>query len=296
MTALRYLIDALTVGSIDGLIALGIGVIFGLMRLVNFAHGDMISWGAYAFYLCVAVAGISFGLAVPLVIGFVVLLALALERVAFRPMRAADPMTLLVSSFAVSYLLQNLSILIFSSRPKSVGTPAFFSQSYNIGSLSFPKLDVVVVAVTVVLLLGLRLFLARTPLGLQMLAAASDFTMARLLGVRANRVIAAAFAISGLLAAFVSLVLVAQLGGFDQTLGIEPVLIGFAGVIVGGMGSLVGATLGGFSIGCTAILLQATLPISLTPFRDAFLFLIVILFLLFRPQGMIATRYVAERA
>lgn len=295
MTVIRYGIDALAVGALDGLIALGIGLVFGLMRLVNFAHGDMITWGAYAYYMFAGLAGLSFGLAVPLVLLFVMVLALLLERVAFRPMRAADPMTLLVSSFAVSYILQNSNIMIFGSLSKSVATPGFFSQTLSLGGLGLTTVDVVSIGATLVLLVGLRLFLERTRLGLQMLAAASDFTMARLLGVRANRVIAAAFAISGLLAAVVSIIFVAQLGGFDQSLGIEPVLIGFAGVIVGGMGSLVGATLGGFLIGFITIVLQEALPTSLSPFRDAFVFSIVIVFLLFRPQGIITSRYVAER-
>jgi branched-chain amino acid transport system permease protein len=148
---------------------------------------------------------------------------------------------------------------------------------------------------TVVLLVGLQVFLNRTPLGLQMLAAAADFPMARLLGVRANRVIAAAFGISGLFAAAVSFALVAQLGQVNPTLGLLPVLIGFAGVIVGGMGSLVGAAVGGFTLGFLTTILQATLPDSLSPFRDAFLFTLVIVFLLFRPQGLLPGRYTVER-
>jgi branched-chain amino acid transport system permease protein len=193
-------------------------------------------------------------------------------------------------------MLQNLDTIIFSSRTKSVAVPGFFSNQFNVGSLQIPNLDVVTIGVTAILLLGLRYFFQRTPLGLQILAAASDFSMARLLGVRANRVIAVAFGISGLLAGVVAFTLIAQLGDVTPALGVQPVLIGFAGVIIGGMGSLVGAALGGFLLGALTIILQAILPLSARPFRDAILFGIVILFLLFRPQGLVSSSYVVERA
>jgi branched-chain amino acid transport system permease protein len=292
-TVLRYTIDAISLGAIDALIALGLGLVFGLMRLVNFAHGDLVTTGAYMLFV---LAGVSVGVAVPVMIITVIAVALVLERIAFRPLRNADPMTLLVTSFAVSYLLQNLDTILFNSRTKSVALPTFFSNQFRVGSLDVPNLDLVTIGVTSALLIGLRLFFARTATGVQMLAAASDFSMARLLGVRANRVIALAFGMSGLLAGVVSFTLIAQLGDVTPTLGVQPVLIGFAGVIIGGMGSLVGAALGGFVLGALTIALQASLPLSARPFRDAFVFGIVILFLLLRPPGLVASAYVAERA
>ncbi len=292
MTTLRYAIDAISLGAIDALIALGIGLVFGLMRLVNFAHGDLVTTGAYALFV---LAGVSIGIAVPLMLIVVVIVALLMERIAFRPLREADPMTLLITSFSLSYLLQNLDTIIFSSRTKSVALPGFFSRQFTIGGLEIPNLDLITIGITAILLLGLRYFFQRTKLGLQILAAASDFSMARLLGVRANRVIAVAFGISGLLAGVVAFTLIAQLGDVTPALGIQPVLIGFAGVIIGGMGSLVGAALGGFLLGALTIVLQASLPLTARPFRDAILFGIVILFLLFRPQGLVSSSYVVER-
>lgn len=292
-TFLRYTIDAISLGAMDALIALGLGLVFGLMRLVNFAYGDLITSGAYVLYL---LAGVTFGIALPVMILVVVVLALLQERLAFRPLRDADPMTLLVSSFSLSYLLQNLDTMLFNARTKSIALPTVFSDQITIGGIQIPVLDIVTITMTGLLLIGLRLFFARTALGLQILAAASDFSMARLLGVRANRVIAVAFGMSGLLAGLVAFTLVAQLGDVTPTLGVQPVLIGFAGVIVGGMGSLVGATLGGFLLGALTIALQASLPLTARPFRDAILFGIVILFLLFRPQGLVASAQVAERA
>jgi branched-chain amino acid transport system permease protein len=294
-TALNYLVDAISLGSIDALIALGIGVVFGLMGLVNFAYGDIITLGAYALFATVGVLSLWLGLAVPVLIVVTVGVALAMERVAFRPIRNADLTTMLITSFALSYTLQNAEILLLGGRAKFVALPPFFSGYVSIGSLQIPNLSLFVIGMTVVLLVGLRLFLSRTPLGLQMSAAAADFPMARLLGVRANRVIAVAFGISGLFAAAVAFALVAQLGQVNPTLGLLPVLIGFAGVIVGGMGSLVGAAVGGFMLGFLTTILQAALPPSLSPFRDAFLFTLVIVFLLFRPQGLFPGRHTVER-
>ena len=294
-TVLSYLIDAISLGSIDALIALGIGVVFSLMGLVNFAYGDIITLGAYALFATVGVLSLWLGFAVLGLIVVTVGVALVMERVAFRPIRNADLTTMLITSFALSYTLQNAEILILGGRAKFVALPPFFSGYVSIGSLEIPNLSLFVIGMTVTLLVGLRLFLNRTPLGLQMSAAAADFPMARLLGVRANRVIAVAFGISGLFAAAVAFALVAQLGQVNPTLGLLPVLIGFAGVIVGGMGSLVGAAVGGFMLGFLTTILQATLPSSLSPFRDAFLFTLVIVFLLFRPQGLFPGRYVVER-
>jgi branched-chain amino acid transport system permease protein len=292
-TVIRYTIDAISLGAMDALIALGIGLVFGLMRLVNFAYGDLITSGAYVLYV---LAGVALGIALPVMLLVVIILALLQERIAFRPLRDADPMTLLVTSFSLSYLLQNLEIMIFNSRTKGIALPPFLSGQFTVAGLEIPNLDIVTIGITAFLLLALRLFLSRTALGLQILAAASDFSMARLLGVRANMVIAVAFGISGLLAGVVAFVLIAQLGDVTPTLGVQPVLIGFAAVIIGGMGSLTGAALGGFILGALTIALQASLPLSLRPFRDAFLFAIVILFLLLRPQGLVASSYVSERA
>ena len=294
-TVISYLIDAISLGALDALIALGIGVVFGLMGLVNFAYGDVITLGGYALYGTVGVMSLWLGLAIPLLIACTVGVALLMERIAFRPIRNADLTTMLITSFALAYTIQNAEILLLGGRVKFLALPPFFSGYVTVGALQIPNLSLFVIGMTVVLLLGLRFFLNRTPLGLQMLAAAADFPMARLLGVRANRVIAVAFGISGLFAAAVAFALVAQLGQVNPTLGLLPVLIGFAGVIVGGMGSLVGAALGGFTLGFLTVILEATLSGSLSPFRDAFLFTLVILFLLFRPQGLLPGRHTVER-
>ena len=244
----------------------------------------------------IGIFALSFGVSVVLMVVVPVAIALLMERVAFRPVRRADPTTMLITSFALSYTLQNLEILSLGARARFVALPEFFSEFILLGPLQIPKLSLFVIGMTLLLLVGLNLFLRRTTLGVQMSAAAADFTMARLLGVKANRVIAVAFGISGLFAAAAAFALVAQLGQVNPSLGVLPVLIGFASVIIGGLGSLAGATLGGFALGFLTIMLQATLPASLSPFRDAILFTMVIAFLLIRPQGLLPGRSYSERA
>jgi len=285
-------IDAISQGSLYALFALGVALIFGIMRLVNFAHGELITGGAYALVL---VSGPPLVVRVIATLVAVVVLALLLERVAFRPVRGADPSTLLVTSFAVSYVLQNLAILIFGSVPRSTDLSTALNHSVAIGSIDVPKLELVTIAVTLVLLGGLAAFLERTTLGVQMRAAAEDFDMARLLGVRANLVIAAAFGIAGLLAGVAATLLVAQTGTVTATMGLTPVIFGFIATILGGMGSLSGAVLGGFVVGALGVVLQATLPLDVRPYRDAFVFAAVIAMLVARPHGLVVARSAARR-
>jgi branched-chain amino acid transport system permease protein len=288
----QHVIDAITLGSSYALYALGIALIFGIMRLINFAHGELIMVGGYALVLVGAAA---WPVLIIATVGVSIAFALATERVAFRPLRGASPPTLLIASFAVSYLLQNLAILIEGSAPKGVNVSTWLSESWTVGSITITHLAVVTIVVTIVLLIGLALFLGRTRIGVQMRAAAEDFRMARILGVRGNTVIATAFAISGLLAGTGAYLLVAQTGEVSPDMGLQPVLYAFVATVLGGMGSLLGAVLGGYLFGAVTVTLQATLPGSLASYRDAFAFGAVILILLFRPQGLIVPRSAVTR-
>ncbi len=302
MNLLQALVDAAALGSLYALVALAIGFVFGIMRLINFAQGDYITVGAYS--LVVPTASVAppllFGalpapLMIAAVVATVVILALATERLAFRPLRQTSPATLLVSSFAVSYFLQHLIMLVHTGRPKSIDIASGLGRAVDIGGLRVPGTQLLTMATAAVLLTALVLFLKRSALGMQMRAAAENFQVARLLGVPANRVIALAFAISGILSASVSLLLVVQTGTLDLRMGTMPVIYAFFATVIGGMGSLPGAALGGFLVGATSVLLQTYLPPDLRPFRDAGVFALVILILLWRPAGLIATSANRER-
>jgi branched-chain amino acid transport system permease protein len=288
----QTLVDAVSLGSLYALTALGIGLIFGVMRLINFAHGELITFAAYAL---LALSGQSVPVMLLGAIAAAAVLALATERAAFRPLRNADPTTLLISSFAVSFFLQKILILAVGSRLKGLDFLPELGHQIDFVGIRLPRLQIVTIVVGAVLLICLTWFLKATRFGLQMRAAAEDFRMARLLGVRANRVIAMAFALSGILAAVVSCLIVAQTGVMQPRMGVQLVIIAFVGTVIGGLGSLTGAALGGFLVGAASILLQALLPPDLRVFREAFVFIAVVLILLFRPQGLIPARGLKER-
>ncbi|MEQ9811992.1 MAG: branched-chain amino acid ABC transporter permease [Azospirillaceae bacterium] len=289
---LQHVVDMVSVGGLYALMALGIGLIFGIMRLINFAHGELIMVGGYATWLVVDLPGVA---VIVLTLTIVVLFAIGMERIAFRPLRDASPATLLVAAFAVSYFLQNLALVVFGGRPKPFTFADTLIEQVTIAGLRIPQLQVMSLILTVLTLIGLAVILKRTSIGVQMRAAAQDFRMARLAGIRANRVIALAFLISGVLAWVVSLVYAAQIGQISPTMGLQPVIVGFVATVIGGLGSLSGAVIGGFLVGSLTVALQALLPGDLREFRDAFLFTGLLLVLLVRPSGIIATRALKER-
>ena len=292
MIVLQNAIDAISLGAIYALAALGIGLIFSIMRLINFAHGELIMVGGFMLYGLAGQPYIVMALAAILVVS---ILALGMERLAFRPLRRANPATLLIASFAVSYLVQHIVLITFGARPMGVDFMAQLGESVDIGGLRVPRLQIATIIVTLALMGALVLFFRRSRVGVQMRAAAEDFTMARLVGVRANLVFAVAFAISGVLASIVSLYLVTQTGSVSYKMGVSMVLIAFVASVIGGMGSLTGAALGGFLVGIVSVSLQAYLPVDMRPYRDAFVFLLFIAFLLWRPQGLLVRRADRER-
>jgi branched-chain amino acid transport system permease protein len=282
--AIQIAIDAASLGALYALLGLGVALIFGIMNLINFAYGELMMIGGYALVL-LASAWAPFMLLAMLAV--VVVAALLMDRVAFKPVRDADPTTLLITSFAVSYLLQNVAIMIFGSLPRTTSAGSGLDRPISLGDVTVSRLDLIVLAVAGALIVGLVLLVRRTRLGIQMRAAAENFEMARLIGVSAERVIAAGFAISGLLAGVAAFFLVARSGSVSPTFGVSAVLIAFIATIIGGLGSLPGAVIAGFGLGVVTVILQEVLPDSLVPYRDAFVFLVVLLTLVLRPQGLI---------
>ncbi|ADB51058.1 branched-chain amino acid ABC transporter permease [Conexibacter woesei] len=281
---LEYLVDALSGGGIYALLTIGLALLFSVMGLMNFAYGELIMTGGFAMFL---LRDLPWPLMVAGVIVAVVVIALITERLAFRPLRGASPLTLLIGSFAVSVILQNAARMTVGPRAKGVEPYDWLDKTVSLGGVDVQMLDLVTIAVALALIGGLVVLLKRTQLGVQLRAAAEDFEMAALLGVKSNRVIASAFAITGVLAAVAALMLVMKQGSVSVTIGSVPLLIAFVGAVVGGMGSLGGAALGGFLLGATTAVLDAALPGDLAPFRDAFVFGLVIVMLATRPQGLV---------
>lgn len=288
----QHVVDTISVGGLYALTALGIGLIFGVMRLINFAHGELITAVGYALLLF---HGWPLPLAMLGALLIAVVLALVMERVAFRPLRGADPETLLIASFAVSFFLQKLLALTVGARAKGIDFLPSLGEPIAVVGIRLQVLQLATIVVVAGLLAGLSWFLGRTRAGLEMRAAAENFRMARLLGVRADRVIAVAFALSGVLAAAVAFLFVAQSGTLTPRMSLQLVVIAFVGTAIGGLGSLVGAAVGGFLVGAASVILQAVLPFELREFREAFAFGLVILVLLVRPQGLFPARGLKER-
>ncbi|MFH1091257.1 MAG: branched-chain amino acid ABC transporter permease [Pseudomonadota bacterium] len=281
---IQTLIDASSLGSLYALLALGLALVFGIMNLVNFAHGDLITIGGYTMVFLAAVPMLG---VIAAAIMVVIILALGMERVAFRPVRKANPTTLLVTSFGVSFLIQNLVILIIGALPKPVGLISIdLLVPISILGMEVSKFSLITLAVTIFLLIALVMLLQKTALGIQMRAAAEDFTTAKLMGIKADRVIAAAFGLCGFLAGVVSVLWIGQMGTVAPLMGVEPTVMAFTAIVIGGMGSLSRAALGGFLVGFITIALQASLPLDIRVYRQAILFGIVIIFLLTRPGGL----------
>ena len=290
---LQQLLNALSLGGTYALLALGLAVVFSIIGLINFAHGELMTVSGYV--LCFSlIYGLPFPLAILLAIAGSVLLAVAMERVAFRPVRGASGTTLLLTSFAVSAILRVLFQNFISARPLPVAMPTSLSGVIALGPLHLGVIQSISIAVTAMMLLGLNLFLRHTIAGRAMRAASEDFAIVRLMGLRANSVVATAFGISGLLAGVAGLLWVAQRGSVDPLMGALPVLKAFIAAIIGGLGSLSGAVAGGFLLGCIEVFLQAYLPEPMLPYRDAFALILVIGVLLFRPQGLLAKKAVVK--
>ncbi len=303
MTALLQIaFDALNLGSLYALGALGIALIFGVMRLVNFAHGDYMAFCVFALLwpstdaAAIVFAGnLPFYVLVPLVLAVGALLSMLSEILVYRRFRNANPATMMIASFALGFVIRHFLLMLFSSRPKSVTLWPDLSLPVEIFGARIPMLQVITILVTIVVLVLLTLFLKRTRYGLEMRAAAENFTMARMLGVRANRVILLAFAISGMLAAAIGLILATNSGTADINMGANVMLIAFIATVIGGLGSLEGAVAAGFLIGAASVIFQATLPHDARVFRDAFVYGAVIVALLVRPQGLFAPKSAKQR-
>jgi len=281
--------NALSLGGIYALLAIGLAVVYSILGLINFAHGALMTLTGYILVFT-ASAGLPFAIGAPIAVLLVMVSAVLLERIAFRPVRGASGATMLLTSFAVAVLLQLAFQLFISTRPQVVPLPAVLTTTLDLGGFAIGVNRIISVIVAVVVLLALNQFLKRTILGLAMRAAAEDFDVTRLMGIRANRVIATAFAISGLLAAVASVLWIAQRSSVDPMMGLVPVLKAFIASTLGGLGSLQGAVLGGILLGVIEIYLAAYLPQAALPFQGAITLGIVILILVIRPQGLIGPR------
>jgi branched-chain amino acid transport system permease protein len=281
----QTLADAVGLGAMYALMAVGIGLVFGVLRLVNFAYGQLIMAGAYALAFAFE-RGWPVWVGILLCFGVVLLLSVAMERIVFRPLRAHSPAVMLVATFAVAFLLQSVALLWFGSLGKIAASLASLNQPVRVSGVDVRKISILATVVAVLCLVALIVLLGRTSVGLHMRAAAMDFRTARLLGVRADRVIGSAVLISGVLAATVAVMMTVQTPLVTPDFALRDTILVLAGVVLGGMNRLLSATLGGFAIGFASGFLGGALPTGQSQYLPSFLFAAVILVLLIRPGGL----------
>lgn len=288
-TALQQLINGFSLGGTYALLALGLAIVFTIMHLINFAHGELITVPAYVMYGLVLLGAPWIVVAMgALATGAVA--ALLMDRLAFRPVRRAGPATLLLTSLGLSIIIQGALQTFVSPRERGVPQPEWLLSSVNVGGVRLQTSQLLTAVAVIVVLAGMRLLLQRTRIGLSMRAAAIDFDAARLVGVRANRVIATAFGISGALAGLAAVLLLARRGSVNPTMGLLPVLKAFVAIVLGGFGSLGGAVVGGFVLGFAEVALRAWLPGALAGSVDGLLFAMIAVLLFFRPGGIVTVR------
>lgn len=290
---IQNLIDGLGRGSIYALLALGVAVIFGVMHLLNFAHGELITVSGYVSFWAID-SGWSWWLVAPTIVIVSVLTSLLIERIAFSRVRGAGDFTLLLTSFGVHFVVSAIFLLYVSASVKNFSRPGWVANTFSVGSLNIEVFDTVVIVVTILTLWATSQLLQRTMFGLSLRAAAADFDTARLMGVRSNSVIRGAFALSGLLAGIAGVFWLMRAGNTQPSAGIDPMLKGVLAALIGGLGSLQGAVLGGFALGLAEVLLRSWLPDGIASLTEGVVFLLIALLFIFRPGGLVSVQH-AER-
>ena len=285
----QQLINAASLGSIYALVAIGLAIVFSILRLINFAHGEVMMLGAFSTYYW-ARTGLPFVIVAILGVLTTVLVGVLMERIAYRPVRGAPDVALLLTSLGVSIAIQNLAILQFGEQPKKFPTPGLFEERIGLGDeVSISVTNFVTIVVAIVLMLALTYFVTRTPLGISMRATAENPMAARLMGINVNTVIIAAFVIGSTLAGVAGILWGSRVGRIDPLMGFIPVLKAFVATVIGGFGSIPGAVLGAYLLGFGEIFLVALLPDQYTGYRDAIVFAALIVILLLRPQGILGS-------
>jgi branched-chain amino acid transport system permease protein len=290
---MQHLTNALSLGSLYALIAIGYTMVYGILRLINFAHGDVFMLGAYfAFYLITA-ALMPWWVAFAVALGLTAIFGVGLERVAYKPLRDSPKISIMISAIGASFLLENLATVIFGGRPKGFVVPDIFNKILHFGSVSVMSISVIIPIFTFGILAFLLWIVNRTKTGMAMRAVSTDLDAARLQAIDVNRIVSVTFGLGSLLAAFGGILWSLKYPQLNPTMGIMPGLKCFIAAVLGGIGDIMGAVLGGFLLGALEIMIIAFLP-GLTGYRDAFAFVVLILVLLLKPSGLLGKNQVEK--
>ena len=286
---IQHLFNAVTLGSLYGLIAIGYTMVYGILRLINFAHGEIFMLGAYLIFYAITLFKLPWGLAVIVAIAGSAICGILVDRVAYKPLRDAPRISALISAIGVSFLIQNLSIVIFTGIPRPAPRPEWLVKVFKVGDVRILPLAIVVPVVTLLLVLGLLWIIYKTKPGLAMRAISKDIETTRLMGVSVNKVIALTFGIGSALAAASGIMWAMRYPQIHPFMGLVPGLKAFIAAVFGGIGSIQGAVIGGMLLGIIEIMTVAFFP-HLSGYRDAFAFVLLILILLMKPTGLMGEK------
>lgn len=290
---LQNIANSITLGSLYALIAIGYTMVYGILRLINFAHADLLMVASYIAFYGILIFTMPWWLAFCIAILLTTLLGIGIEKAAYRPLRNAPRISVLISAIGVSFLLENLGIVAIGARPKSFPRPEALVWNVHLGDVSFLSLTVIIPVVTLILLVAVTFIVKKTKIGMAMRAVSRDFETSSLMAVNVNKVITATFAVGSSLAAVGGLLWSMQYPQIDPLMGVFPGLKCFIAAVMGGIGNIPGAMLGGFILGFCEVMLVGFFP-EASGYRDAFAFVILILILLFRPGGILGENVVEK--
>lgn len=285
----QQIVNGLNLGSIYALVAIGLTIVYGILRLINFAHGDLLMVGAYLSLALLLNSALPLGAVVLLPMIIVGAVGILVERLAYRPLRGAPEVAMLITSLAVSTVIQNSTVMTLTAQPRAFRLPGALIALHEVAGVSFSTLNALSIGAAILLMLLLTLFITRTRVGIAMRACAENLQAARLMGININQVIAYAFAIGSALAAAAGFMWAGRFGEIEPFMGFLPGLKAFVAAVIGGIGSIPGAMLGGYLLGFAEIFFVGFLPPAFSGYRDAFVFALLLLVLLIRPYGLLPT-------
>lgn len=286
---LSQLVNGVKLGSIYAVIAIGYSMVYGILKLINFAHGDLLTVGVYTMLVLMSFSGLPIWLVILAGCAVSVLVGMTMERLVYRPLRGTGEETTLIASLAVSVFLQNLISMIFTPQKRAFHLPDFLTQNHKFGPVTLSTMNIITLISIVLILIALSLLLKKTKIGMAMRACSDNLAASQLMGIRINTVVVVAFVIGSGLAALTGLMLAGEYKTIEPLMGFVPGLKAFCAAVLGGIGSLNGAVLGGFIIGIAEMLFAGLMPTEITAYRDAFIFLLLIVVLLVKPNGILGS-------
>jgi branched-chain amino acid transport system permease protein len=285
----QHFINALGLGSLYGLIAIGYTMVYGILRLINFAHGDIFMLGAYFVFFATIQYKLPWELGVAIAIAGATLCGLLVDRIAYRPLRSAPRISALISAIGVSFFLENLAVVVFTGMPRAVVQPPWLMKPILVGEVRLIPLGLMVPTISFILVSGLLWIVYRTKPGLAMRSISHDIETTRLMGVSVDRIIALTFALGSALAALAGIMWALRYPRVEPFMGIFPGFKAFIAAVFGGIGSIPGAMVGGLTLGFVEIMSIAFFP-YLSGYKDAFAFVLLIVILLIKPTGLMGER------